>query len=47
MFHDNISAPSSKVKKSKKGPRTDVLTLEHGTDTLSQIVGKGLLFDTA
>jgi hypothetical protein len=38
-FWDNVSVPSSRVKKSK--------TLEDGTDTLSQNVGKGLKFNTA
>jgi hypothetical protein len=40
-FRDNVSVPSSSVKKSK----TNFLTLEDGTDTLSRNVGKGLTLD--
>ena len=49
-FRDNISVPSSRVKKSKKKGRKDFLksfTVEDGTDTLSRNVVKGLQFDTA
>jgi hypothetical protein len=42
MFGENVSVPSSRVKKSKK----DFLALEDRTDTLSRNVGKGLPFDT-
>jgi hypothetical protein len=38
---DNVSVPSSRVKKSKKLLILDFLTLEDGTDT-SRNVGKGL-----
>jgi hypothetical protein len=38
-FRDNVSLPSSRVKKS--------LTLEDGTDMLSRKVGKGLPLDAA
>jgi hypothetical protein len=37
-FRDNVSVPSSRVKKSKKS--VYFLTLEDGTDTLSRNVGK-------
>jgi hypothetical protein len=40
-FRESVSVPFSRVKKSKKR------TLEDGTDTLSQNVGKGLSFDAA
>jgi hypothetical protein len=40
MFRDNVSVPSSRVKK-------DLLTVEDGTDTLSRNVGKGLPLDAA
>jgi hypothetical protein len=39
-FRDNVSVPSSRVKKSKK-----FLTLEDGTDMLSRNVGKELSLD--
>jgi hypothetical protein len=40
-FWDNLSVPSSRVKKSKKKKeRKDFLTLEYGTDRLSQNVSK-------
>jgi hypothetical protein len=42
-FRDNISVPSSRVKKTNK----NFLTLEDGTYTLSLNVGKGLPFDAA
>jgi hypothetical protein len=41
-FRDNVTVPSSRVKKSKKGR-----SLEDGTDTLPRNVGKGLPFDPA
>jgi hypothetical protein len=47
-FRDNISVPSSTVKKSKESSFLfflDFLTLEDGTDTLCRNVGKGLPFD--
>jgi len=40
-FRDNLSLPSSRVKKSKKKKeRRDFLILEDGTDRLSQNVSK-------
>jgi hypothetical protein len=45
-FRENVSVPSSRVKKSKKS-RVGVLTREFGTDTLSRNVGKGLPLDAA
>jgi hypothetical protein len=42
-FRDNVSVPSSTVKKSKK----NFLILENGTDKLSRNVGKGLPLDAA
>jgi hypothetical protein len=42
-FRDNLSIPSSRVKKSKL---CDFLTLEDGTDTLSRKVGAELPLDT-
>jgi hypothetical protein len=50
-FQDNVSVPSSRVKKSKKSRESklflDFLTLEDGTDRLSRNVGKGLPLDAA
>jgi hypothetical protein len=48
-FRDNVSVPSSRVKKSKKKIKnfSDFLTLEDGTDTLSRNVGTGLPLDAA
>jgi hypothetical protein len=46
-FRDNVSVPSSRVKKSKKSSLLVFLTLEDGTDTLSRNVGKGLPLDAA
>jgi hypothetical protein len=51
-FGDNVSVPSSRVKKSKMSNVSvpvfyDFLNLEDGTDTLSRNVGKGLPFDAA
>ena len=43
-FRDNPSAPSSRVKKSKK---TDFLTLKDGTDRLSRNVGAELPVNAA
>jgi hypothetical protein len=40
-FRDNVSVPSSRVKKSKKKGK------EEGTDTLPRNVCKGLPFDAA
>jgi hypothetical protein len=45
-FRDNVSVPSSTVKKSEKSD-LDFLTFEDGTDTLSRNVGKGLPLDAA
>jgi hypothetical protein len=40
-FRDNLSVPSSRVKKSKKKKeRKDFMILEDGTDRLSQNVSK-------
>jgi hypothetical protein len=39
-FRDNVSVPSSRVKKF-----LDIMTLEDGTDRLSRKFGKGLPFD--
>jgi hypothetical protein len=38
-FRDNLSVPSSRVKKSKKNPRMIFLPLNMGTDRLSRNVG--------
>jgi hypothetical protein len=47
-FRDNVSVPSSRIKKSKKKLFfLDFLTLEDGTDTLSLNVGEGLRLDAA
>jgi hypothetical protein len=49
-FRDNVSVPSSRVKKSKNNAQEEFLhflTLEDGIDTLSRNVGKGLSFDAA
>ena len=44
-FRDNVSVPSTRVKKSRK--KKDLLTLEDGTDTLSRNVGKRIPLDAA
>jgi hypothetical protein len=47
-FRDNVSFPSSRVKKSKqKAFFLAFLTTENGNDTLSRDVGKGLPSDAA
>jgi hypothetical protein len=43
VFQDNVSFPSSRVKKSKKKN----LTIEDGTDTSSRGISKGLPFHAA
>jgi hypothetical protein len=49
-FRDNVSVPSSRVKKSQKRrilPFFDFWSLEDGTDTASRNVGKGLPLEAA
>jgi hypothetical protein len=43
-FRDNISVPSSRVKKQRRG---DFFTIEEGTYTLARNVSKGLPLDVA
>jgi hypothetical protein len=44
-FRDNVSVPSSRVKKSNEAASLDFLTLKDGTDMLSRNVGKRLSLD--
>jgi hypothetical protein len=46
IIRDNVSVPSSRVKKSSEAS-LDFLTLEDGTDTLYRNFGKGLPLDAA
>jgi hypothetical protein len=47
-FRDNVSVPSSRVKKSRKNTCfLDFLAAEDGIDTFSPNIGKGLPLDAA